>query len=126
MGPSTMRCSSASVTGPSPWWLPMSTVTASRISSRPANSRNVSVLLGTGGGAFGPEQRFAVGVIPRAAVVADLTATVSRTSFMGSGDVSVLFGNGDGTFQSQQTFAVDFPLGVTVADVNGDDAPDLV
>jgi hypothetical protein len=42
-----------------------------------------------------------------------------------SSDVSVLLGNGDGTFQPQQGFAAEFALFATVADLNGDAAPDL-
>jgi hypothetical protein len=37
----------------------------------------------------------------------------------------VLLGNGDGTFQPQRRFAAEFVLFATVADLDGDGAPDL-
>jgi hypothetical protein len=44
------------------------------------------------------------------------------------GSVAVMLGNGDGTFQSAVTYASggQTPLSVVVADVNGDDKPDLL
>ena len=42
-----------------------------------------------------------------------------------SSDVSVLLGNGDGTFQPQRRFATENALFATVADLDGDGAPDL-
>ena len=45
----------------------------------------------------------------------------------GTNDVSVLLGNGVGGFERERRFAVGTaPSWVTVADANGDGAPDLV
>jgi len=42
-----------------------------------------------------------------------------------STDISVLLGRGDGTFQPERRFAADDALFATVADLDGDGAPDL-
>ena len=49
------------------------------------------------------------------------------TSNADAHDVSVLLGRGDGSFDRAQDFALGHgPLGIAVADFNGDDRPDFV
>jgi hypothetical protein len=96
-----------------------------------ADSNDVSVLLGRGGGTFAPQQRFAVGRTPQSVIVADLNGDglpdlVNSNVF--SDDVSVLLGRGGGTFAAERRFAVGVgasPTSVAVADLNGDRILDL-
>jgi hypothetical protein len=105
-----------------------------------ANSADntVSVLLGNGDGTFQTKTQeiYNVGQRPDAVAVADVNGdgipdiVVANYS---DGTVTVLLGNGDGTFQDSpgylatHTFAVGHgPNSLTVADLNGDNKPDLV
>src|SRR5205085_695909 len=61
----------------------------------------VSVLLGTGGGAFGTAISYVVGTNPRGVMIADINADGKPdliTANEGSDNVSVLLGTGTGTF----------------------------
>jgi hypothetical protein len=73
---------------------------------------------------------YAVGALPSAVAVADLTGNGKQDIVVadaGSNDVSVLLGNGDGTFGPARTFAAGTsPSAVAVADLNHDGIPDLV
>src|SRR6266571_1528418 len=90
---------------------------------------DVSVLLGSGDGAFGPQARFAVGELPSSVVVGDFNGDGRADLVVAnslSNDVSVLLGNGDGTFSAQLRFlAGTFPVFLAVGDFNGDARPDL-
>lgn len=93
-------------------------------------SRNVSVLLGIGGGVFGPRSNFAVSGDARSVAIGDfnrdthLDVAVANES---RNEVSVLLGNGTGAFGSATHFAVGSkPFSVAVADFNLDGNPDVV
>ena len=100
-----------------------------------ASQGNVAVLLGNGDGTFQTAKTYSLGTNIGAAslALADLTGNgkldliVAIGSTTGS-SVGVLLGNGDGTFQPVTTFSSGgfTALSVAVADVNGDNKPDLV
>jgi hypothetical protein len=97
------------------------------------HSTTVSVLLNRGEGAFETRRDYAAGERPERVEIADLngdgksdllTANLDRT-------ISVLFNQGAGTFGPPVTYALglrprDSLYDVLIADVNGDDKPDLV
>jgi hypothetical protein len=91
---------------------------------------NVSVLLGSGNGAFQNQETLHTDITPLSVAVADLTgdgkADIVTANYL-SNDVSVLLGNGDGTFQPARNFAAgNGTKGVAIADVNGDGRPDII
>lgn len=91
---------------------------------------SISVLLGTGGGAFQAAQTYpSGGVWANSVVAADVNGDGAADLLAGNeGFVGVLLGNGDGTFQH----ATEYDSGGTeanwlaVADVNGDGKLDVV
>jgi hypothetical protein len=91
-------------------------------------SRNVDVLLGTGGGAFGPATAFDAGSGPAYVAAGDLNGDGKPDLVVAGGGLYVLLGNGDGTFQPFQTVisgpSVVFPS-VVLADFNHDGKLDL-
>jgi hypothetical protein len=91
---------------------------------------HVSVLLGDGGGDFGPETDFTVGDTPLAVASADLNGDGNAdlmTADYFSNSVSVLLGDGSGGFAPRTSFKVgDFPSSVLSADLDGDGDLDLV
>jgi hypothetical protein len=92
-------------------------------------SNNVSVLLGTGTGSFGPATNFSVGGGPFSVTVGDFNgdgkSDLAVANFS-SQKVSVLLGTGTGSFGLATNFTVgSSPYSVTVGDFNGDGKSDL-
>ena len=93
------------------------------------DSRNVSILLGTGNGRFAEQQQFPMDH-PSSVAIGDFNgdglSDLVTTSAIGS-RVSVSLGTVDGTFTSPQHFFVDnFANSVAKGDFNNDGAIDLV
>ncbi|WP_193789079.1 beta strand repeat-containing protein, partial [Zavarzinella formosa] len=90
----------------------------------------VSVLPGTGNGAFGAAANFPVGVQPASVKVGDVNGDGKPdlvTANAGDNTVCVLLGNGVGSFGAAASFGVGSePYSVALGDVNGDGKPDLV
>lgn len=93
----------------------------------------VSVLLGTGTGAFNPKTDFPTGTGPKAVVVADFNGDAKLDLAVANHDsttgrtISVLRGRGTGTFGVKTDFTAGTgPIALAVADLNGGGAPDLV
>lgn len=92
---------------------------------------SVNVFLGNGDGTFTEKGTYATGSGPDGLAVADVNGdgkldlvTANDTGY----SVSVLLGNGDGSFQTHvdySTGSASFPHWVTIADFNGDHAPDI-
>jgi len=95
----------------------------------PAISGNVSVLTGSGDGAFQAAVNYGTGTGPASVVVGDFNGDGKPDLAVAnqfSDDVSFLLGNGDGTFRSAVNYATGLgPSAVAVGDFNGDGKPDL-
>ena len=108
-----------------------------------ANSfgNDVSVFLCNGDGTLRRAHDFPVGKAPATVVIADLNgdgkldivttngglAEGQGEAILGSNDISVLLGRGDGTFAKRVNYpAGPIPMGLVIADVNGDGSPDLL
>lgn len=94
---------------------------------------SVSVLLNYGDGTFKTRMDYATGSAPVDISQSDVDADGKLdliTANSGDGTVSILLGNGDGTFKTKSDYTVttslnNGPYAVRVADLNGDNAPDL-
>jgi hypothetical protein len=92
-------------------------------------SNSISVLLGTGAGAFQPHVDYAAGSLPESTVSADFNGDGKLDLAVASYEsgVSILLGNGDGTFQPAVSYATGaYPLWIAAADFNQDGKQDLV
>lgn len=97
-------------------------------------SPNVNILLGTGTGAFGTATNFGTGSTPGSVSVADLdgdgkldVVTANQSIGNNSLGLSVLLGDGAGSFGGTANLTAGTrPMGVAIADLNGDGKPDLV
>ena len=97
------------------------------------NASSVSILLGTGTGAFQAHVEYAAGLTPNWAATADfngdgkLDLAVVDLAYGGTiATVSVLLGNGDGTFQPAATYDAGIqPYWVSTGDFNQDGKQDL-
>jgi hypothetical protein len=93
---------------------------------------DLSVVLGTAAGGFGPRQDFAAGSAPVALALGDFNgdgildaAVVDNTNSL-TNSLSILLGNGDGTFQAPVSYTLgESPTAVVVADFNRDGKLDL-
>ena len=97
-------------------------------------SNTAGVLLGNGNGTFQAATTYATGTNPLRIAVADVSGdgrpdllVINFNNSVGVG-LSVLLGNGNGTFQAAATYATggNTPIGLAVADVNGDSRPDVL
>jgi hypothetical protein len=94
----------------------------------PTSAGTISILLGNGNGTFQTAVHYAAGT-PSDLAVADLNADGKLDLVAASNTTSkatVLLGNGDGTFQAAVPYGTGTePVGITIADFNGDNKPDL-
>ena len=92
----------------------------------------VSVLLGTGAGAFGPKADYPTGDRPYRVALGDVNGDgrldlVTANFGNGANTASVLLGTGTGAFGPKTDYATGGgTVGVALGDVNGDGRPDLV
>jgi uncharacterized repeat protein (TIGR01451 family) len=97
------------------------------------DDNSVSILLGDGSGGFGTATNYPVGEYPTSVVVADFNKDQKADLALvaSPGTVSILLGNGAGSFGPAAIFPVSSgavppgPMGLTVADFNGDGKLDI-
>jgi hypothetical protein len=90
----------------------------------------ITILTGSGGGAFGPGMDYPLGPAPCSSVIADFNVDGLPDLAVSTHDAGVLFvqlGNGDGTFGPPATLETTFNANtLTCGDYNLDGSPDLV
>ena len=99
-----------------------------------SGTSNVGVLLNTGNGTFLNQITYSTGgaSAPRGVAIADVNGDNKRDIIVGNtgtNNVGVLLNAGNGTFLNQITYSTgtgSTPYSVAVADVNGDNKPDIV
>lgn len=119
--------------GSSPWSVTSADFNADGIADlATANdgSANVSVLLGTGTGSFGPAVAYGAAYSPKSIISADFNADgkvdLATANFDNSNGVSVLLGTGTGSFGAPAHFGLGTrPYSGVSADFNGDGKADL-
>jgi len=98
-----------------------------------ANSKDVSVFLGTGTGTFGTATNFTVTTVnyPEGICSADFNNDgkkdiATTIAYNGQNRVSIILGNGDGTFGPATTFTTAAgPISICAADFNSDNNQDV-
>jgi hypothetical protein len=93
------------------------------------NGNCISVLLGTGTGAFQPPANYPAGIYPEWTVSADFNGDGKLDLAVAGYEtgVSVLLGNGDGTFRPAVSYATGaYPLWIAAGDFDQDGKQDLV
>jgi hypothetical protein len=88
----------------------------------------IGVLLGQGGGVFGPETLYPAGLPASGTAIRDLDGDGNLDlAVVGTGGASVLRGLGDGTFGATATHLIDGELHTTLSvdDLDGNGVPDL-
>jgi ankyrin repeat protein len=99
-----------------------------------ANSglNSTSILLNIGNGTFIAEMTYSTDSSPYSVAAADVNGDTKIDIIVanhGSNNVSVLLNTGNGTFTNQTTYSTGSgsnPSSVVVADVNGDNKPDII
>jgi hypothetical protein len=99
------------------------------VATAPVPTANVSVILGTGGGAFAQPVSYTATGTPRSVAVADLNADGKPDVVTGNDDgtVSVMLNSGGAVLASPVNYAARSAgtEQVTIGDLNGDGKPDL-
>ncbi|NJM63894.1 MAG: VCBS repeat-containing protein [Oscillatoriales cyanobacterium RU_3_3] len=103
------------------------------------DTKNISILLGTGTGSFGTATNFNIGFTPGALAFGDFNSDGNldiasvKQDLVVVGQVAILLGNGTGSFSNPTSFdlgeadgEIDFNTGVGVGDFNNDGKLDLV
>ena len=93
------------------------------------DASTISVLIGTGGGAFAAAVQYPSCLNAHEVALGDLNADGkfdAAVACFGGTTISVLLGNGDGTFRPKVDYAVgSAPHSIVMRDFNGDGKPDL-